>query len=336
MDEAGPDNERELTDVPRRRLAGPLLFSAGLHAGVLLLFARTVFSVAPGHPPAERPAIQVALALRSVPPDPAEPLSLEPSAAEQEPLPAPPPTATGTVAEAAPAGPAAPAEDASANGADSGTIIQPWTAERVRAELETSSAALRSTLTGEWIAACIRERKERGTQDCEEQREQTETRSAAAAAGMAAAGAAFASVTRPQQQRRLRERYMKSNDAIRGLVDAGGVLGDAAAARYWLNRDYLIYLGGNRVNGNHNDMVFAPMQNFAADALNGPNLSLSGDVPFACRSRKIDYSVAPATGRVTLGNNVPCTYEFTGFTIERPEPDPDAFRVVPPVLGDPD
>lgn len=347
------DTGRELSALPQPRVAGPILLSIVLHTIVVLAFARAVFSPAAQDSVSEdRPSISVTIAMRAPPP------AMEPPAPEDAtdvPLESVEATedVIEDVAEEAPAepevtadlqladspssvAPASPEESVSPDTAstESDTDAQPWTPARIRAAIQASSGELRSSVTETWMADCIRERKMRGTRDCEQQLQQQDSLSLNAAAGRFAAIGAFASVTRGDRQWRLAEGFKKSNDTLRELVDADGLVGELATARYYLNRDYIIYLSGNRVNGNHNDMVFHAMQNFAADELGGPNLTLNGDTPFQCGSKKkIEYGADLKTQRVTAGNVVPCIYEYTGFTIERPEEDPDAFRVVPPVFG---
>lgn len=337
--------ERELAETPRRFFTVPFLISVMLHGGILLLFTQTVFSLTPdASSVAERPSVRVAVTMRPVQEPPAAPVPAiaetlppepselpeagiaEPAVAQREPAPT---QRVDVVEEAASAEAVEPAAST-----ETGARFQAWTPARIRAAVQTSSAELRSIVTGQWVEDCMLEQKVRGTRDCDEQRAGQDYLSASAAAGRSAGIGAFASVTRADQQWLLAEQFKKSNDTLRELVDVGGMIGELATTRYYMNRDYIIYLSGNRVNGNHNDLVFHAAQNFTADALGGPRMLLNGDMPFQCRSKKkIEYDTNLATSSVSGGNVVPCIYEFTGFEIERPEADPDAFRVVPIVLG---
>jgi len=353
MTSVWPDTERELPALPPRRLAGAVLFSLVLHGLVVLSFARAVLSPPQESLPEDRPTIRVTLEMRAPPiaseaptPEvaesvPAESVELMPQdmvdeVAEAEPA-EPDATADARLADSGPVEPPASLDEqvsTEMSPTETTTATQPWTPARIRAAVQASSGELRSSVTEAWMADCIRERKVRGTRDCERQLQQQDILSPNAAAGRAAGVGAFASVTRGDRQWLLAEGFKKSNDTLRELVDADGLVGELATARYYLNRDYIIYLSGNRVHGNHNDMVFHAMQNFTADELGSPNLTLNGDTPFQCRSKKkIEYGADLKTQRVTAGNIVPCIYEYTGFTIERPEADPNEFRVVPAVFG---
>jgi hypothetical protein len=338
------DTERELAQPPAQGLAGPLLFSVVLHGLVMLVFMRAVFAPQGDTPAVEEPGIRVTLATRmptqerEVPvpevteaPAPTRDESGEIVDAVVEVEPTPAASAEVAVTPAVAGAPTASGETTEPRSADSSPGDSAWTPARIRAAVQATSGELRSNFTNDWMEDCIRERRARGLRDCERQREEQDLLSANAAAGRSAGIGAFTSVTRADQHWRIAEGFKKSNDTLRELVDAGGLVGELATARYYLNREILVYL-----NGNQGDMVFGPMQNFAADVLGGTALTVNGNTSFQCKAKKkVEYDADLKTRRVSGGNNVPCVYEYTGFTIKRPEPeaDPNAFRVVPPVFG---
>jgi hypothetical protein len=186
-----------------------------------------------------------------------------------------------------------------------------WTPARIHAAIESEAGDLQSTLTQDWVAACIIEKKEHGTRDCGEQDEEQDYLSESMRAGRDAGGAAFNGVTRAQRHALLAEGFEHKNAAIESLMAEAGEMGALATERYYLNRRNTAYLTGNL-----RDPVFMAMQGFRADPLSGPRLSLPGNILFRCKRQ-------------------PCIYEFTGFSIEAPEAEPEEgeFRVVPTVLG---
>lgn len=348
------DTGRELPDAAPPRYAVPLLFSVLLHGAVLFLFTRSLFSGTPATDPAEeRPSIRVALVVREplapaepavpeveerIPPAPevGEGIPPEPELAKSvpgEPQDLPDARAGSTEllaeAEAAPEAPALSEDEVQEDGgAETGNAEQAWTPARIRTAIETSRSDLRSSATGTWMEECIIERKERGTRDCEQQLEAQDYDSADMAAAREAGAGSFAGVRRANEKWIVEEQYRRKNDAIRGLIDAEGILGEVAATRYYINRDNISYLSGY-----FGDYVMDAMGNFPADVLGGPRLLVGGsggNTAFSCAKY-----VTTKSGRKV---KVPaaCVYEYTGFRIVRPEaePDPNEFRVVPQVFGD--
>jgi hypothetical protein len=240
--------KRELPDVPPRHIAGPVLVSVMLHGAVLLLFARNVSL--PATAPAlvdERASIRVALAVR--PPSPAPALPAQPQTDEAiEEVPVIESVEEEALDETAPAeaiaGTTAGNTGAAAEQSSDATF-QAWTPERIRAAVETSVDALHSPLTAEWIATCILERKLRGTRECEEQQREQSHLSPSMQAGYDAGMAAFAGITRPQRQRRLSEQFARERNVMMEFMDEPGVLGQIATDRYYVARQYLLYLNGN-------------------------------------------------------------------------------------------
>ena len=118
-------------------------------------------------------------------------------------------------------------------------------------------------------------------------------------------------ITRPQRHARLTEAFLKENALLENMTEEGGAIAGIASQLFYTNRAQVIYL-----NGNGQEPLWGAMQNFGADTAHArPRPSLPGNILFTCRKR-------------------PCIYDWTGFTIERPEMNEAAtFRVLPSVPG---
>jgi hypothetical protein len=290
-----------------------VLFSVLLHGLVLILFVRSAFAPAVRAVPAVRSNITVALVMRP-PPRAPEPVAQDIEAVPQpevEEEPTPPTDLAQDIATARPISNNTNATDDVETEAAAAPGAAVWTPARIRAAITSEAGDLHSTLTQDWVAACILEKKEHGTRDCGEQQQEHDYLSESTRAGRAAGGAAFNGVTRGQRHALLAEGFEQKNAAIESLMAEAGEVGALATERYYLNRRNTAYLTGNL-----RDPVFMAMQGFRADPLSGPRLSLPGNILFRCKRQ-------------------PCIYEYTGFSVEAPEAEPEEgeFRVAPVVLG---
>jgi hypothetical protein len=338
MTSASLEDEREPAPEPPRRVAGPVLASVVLHGTLLYLVARLAVQQSeaprneerpavrvivetrmPGRAPAEAPAVEIPEAANSTPSESAVPAAPEPPNPESQ---------------SPPESPSA-AADAGSN-ADAAPIAAPeaWTPARIRSAIEGHADERRSTSTATWLAECFVERKEHGTRDCNEQLQEQDYASDSMRAARAAGERAFARITRPERDWRRIEQFIRSNSQLEDLAEEGGVVGRIAADRMLLNNEYARYLMGNAQGWQQQDPLWQAMDSgFTADVLGGRRLSLPGNIPFRCGSGKAKYGVTP--GGVGVSDIVPCVFEFTGFTIERPQApvEANAFRVVPVVPG---
>ncbi len=308
-----PDTQPDPSGAPLRTTVGPVIFSVVLHGVVLGLFARAAFAPeAEARIPDERRYVRVAMVVRQprapdVLPQPIEE-RVEPDLVEapEETIPLSEPAA------------AADAEVASTNEQDeverestTGPAVRAWSPATLRAAIEAGTGDRQNGVIEAWVTDCILEQKEEGTRDCEEQQAEQDYYAESTRTGLDAGEGAFAGVTRPQQQAALVEQFEKENAVLASLAGMPGGAGALVRERYFLNREYILYLSGN-----DQDPMFAAMGNFSADSLGGPPLSLPGNIPFICKPQ-------------------PCVYDFTGFEVERPTAEPEAgeFRVVPTLFG---
>lgn len=334
---ASPDEAYNETPLSPRRVAGSVAVSLLLHGAVVMLLARIVTHEDQARAVTDLPSISVALVPRQRPVPPPPSAELRPQDLPQpQTQPAPPPAiaadtpesggpmetedATEAVADAAPASAvadAAPEREARSSDAESRERAsddeasdQPWTAARIRAALDASRREQQRETTANWLTDCIIEQKQHGTRDCTQQ-QPLDYASESTRAGRNAAGQSFMAITRPQRHARLTEGFLKENALLEDMMEEGGATGGIAAQLFYTNREYVIYL-----NGNGQEPLWGAMQNFGADTTHArPRPSLPGNILFTCRKR-------------------PCIYEWTGFTIERPETnEANAFRVVPIIPG---
>lgn len=195
--------------------------------------------------------------------------------------------------------------DAPADGVTqpAGPALNPTT---IRAAVNSYVASRRGALIEDWVTACLIYQKEHGTRACPQQ--QPEDYSGQQLAKDAARGA-FASVTRPREHARLTAALLNENARLAPLMKEEGVLGQLAAERYYLNREYVFYL-----NGNYNFGVAAFVQ--ASMSSNGNLAYLGNYMQFIC-------------------DPMPCVYDFTGFTVVRPRQEvvEDEFRVTTTLFG---
>ncbi|MGV3592403.1 MAG: hypothetical protein ACO1PZ_11995 [Gammaproteobacteria bacterium] len=335
---ASPDEAYSETPLSPRRVAGSVAVSLLLHGAVVMLLARMVTNEDRVRVVTDLPSISVALVSRRQPeplPPPAElpPQDLPGPQTEATPPPeisaetpesvAPAETEAET-AEARDAVPAssfaetAPESDTQGRDAESRDRAsddeardQPWTPARIRSALDANRREQQSETTANWLTDCIIEQKQHGTRDCTRQQQPLDYASESTRAGRNAADQSFMAVTRPQRHARLTEGFLKENALLEDMMEEGGVTGGIASQLFYINREYVIYL-----NGNGQEPLWGAMQNFGADTTHArPRPSLPGNILFTCRKR-------------------PCIYEWTGFTIERPDTnEADTFRVIPIVPG---
>lgn len=251
MRSENPDTERE-TAAPGRGIGIPATFSVLLHVVVLALFARATFAPpAEGRIPDERPQLRVVLVTRSPPPQVPENLTQE---TETDPdlqvageVTAATDTAEAVGAEPLPA--VIPDSGFEESVTESGATVPVWTPASIRAAVGTHVSKQQGTLIETWVSDCILEQKQRGTRDCERlqqaQDPSSASASASARAGRDAAGGTFAVVTRRHRHALLTEGFVKENSLIKDLMEVSGELGQLAAERYYLNREYILYLNGN-------------------------------------------------------------------------------------------
>jgi hypothetical protein len=139
---------------------------------------------------------------------------------------------------------------------------------------------------------------------------------------------------RPDTDWRRFQQFMRSNALMEELAEQGGAVGALAAERVQLNNEYMRFIDGNVLGYQGQDPMWQAMNSgFTADVLGGAQLSLPGNVPFRCGRGKPKVGLTPDGPGVS--DIVPCTFEFTGFTITRPEAPVEAngFRVVPVIPG---
>jgi hypothetical protein len=218
--------------------------------------------------------------------------------------------------------------------ADPAVAAPAWTPARIRSAIETQATARRNEATAAWLTECVIEQKERGTRDCERQKQEQDYASTGMRAARGASEGAFAGVMRPDRDWRMVQQSMRSNALMEELAEQGGVVGELATERVLLNNEYMRFFEGNVLGYQGQDPMWQAMNSgFTADVLGGPQLSLPGNIPFRCGRGKPKAGVTP--GGLGVSDIVSCTFEFTGFTITRPETsvDPNRFRVVPVVPG---
>jgi hypothetical protein len=222
----------------------------------------------------------------------------------------------------------------SAAGEAAGSSTEAWTPARIRSAIGTNAIEQRRSATEAWLTECFVEQKQHGRRECEEQLKEQDYASDSMRAARGAGSAAFASVRRRSNDWRMTQQFMRDNALLEDMVEQGGLVAELATDRILINNEYMRYLQGNALGFQGQDPMWQAMNSgFTADVLGGRQLSLPGNVPFRCGSGKVKPGVAP--GGVGVTDIVDCVFEFTGFTIERPErpAEQDAFRIVPVIPG---
>jgi hypothetical protein len=288
-----PDTERELTSAPPQRLAGPLLFSVVLHGGLLLSLARAVFA-----PSAEARLPEERPSVRvsiamRLPP----PIVPEPPPAEVENPALPETNAASLAPEAEPVTAVAETE---------------LDEDEETAGAETPTAPRVPTWTPATIRAAIQSNSgaRRGTL--------TEAWVDGCILEQKARG------TRDCEEQQEELAHLSASTAVGHAAGAATFAGITRPQRHAvlsaaLTKNALLMVDLMEVPGLvgqlATDRYILDGQYF--NYLNGNPSPYGPENQFNCAG---------------IG---PCIYEYTGFVVERPEPEPEenAFRVVPIVLG---
>jgi hypothetical protein len=339
MTSESPDEERERPSLPSRRVTGPVFASVVLHSALLALIVRVDVPQPDANERQQRSTIRVSIALPLPPPvvpeAPVPPPELPAPEVATQPDPDVAETQEPVIAEQT----ASAAEDleealqATAEAAPRAST-EAWTPARIRSAIALNAIEQRRSATEAWLTECLLEQKEHGRRECDEQLQEQDYSSDSMRAARNAGAGAFASVPRATNDWRMIQQFMRSNAMLEDMAEQGGVVAELATDRILINNEYMRYLQGNVLGFQAQDPMWQAMNSgFTADVLGGRQLALPGNVPFRCGTGKLRPGLTP--GGVGVSDIVDCVFEFTGFTIDRPEQpgEQNVFRIVPVIPG---
>jgi len=160
----------------------------------------------------------------------------------------------------------------------------------LREQMSLLARQQREAYTGQFVDNCWIHRRDRKGEDCANS---SDTDRGGDAAAREQVARLFERITREEKQQRISAELEQRDSELKVLGEAGGVLGELAAERRSINRGYQAFLNG---------YVNTAIQHFVMSAYGntGNPQAMAGFLQFICKEP-------------------PCHYEFTGFSVVKPQ-----------------